>query len=152
MTLSTTQSDHDISQDPEKAAQGAETPEEPSKFRDVPLPPDSQEHMTKARRIAISTVLVFCNSLLVRCNSNCNVDMLTDTSSSSLLALAWAELSKLESHLASTIQEQQLGFQLPIRKSISRLPHTSSNVILKMQTHTRCLRTYKRSYWGSVRT
>jgi hypothetical protein len=75
-------------QDAERAAQGSETSEETLECKNVPLPAIPEENMTKGRKIAISTVLVFCNSLLVSDVGHWKVHKLIDNSSSSLLALA----------------------------------------------------------------
>lgn len=61
----TTQNRYDIPQDIEKGVDSPERCEDTLKFRNVPHPPTPDENLTKGRKVAISSLLILCNSLLV---------------------------------------------------------------------------------------
>jgi hypothetical protein len=119
MTTSTIQSSSDVSQDVEKCVE--DKPEETLKFRNVPQPPSPDDNLTKGRKIAISTLLILCNSLLVSWKRQWVANLLINDCSSSPSELASAELSKLESRLEYMTQRQQPGSQLHIRKATSHI-------------------------------
>jgi hypothetical protein len=62
----TTQNRCEISQDIEKAVDSPERCEDTLKFRNVPQPPTPDGNLTKGRKLAISSLLILSNSILVR--------------------------------------------------------------------------------------
>jgi hypothetical protein len=61
----TTQNRCETSQDVEKGVDGTGRCEDTLKFRNVPQPPIPDEHLTKGRKVAISSLLILSNSILV---------------------------------------------------------------------------------------
>jgi len=61
----TKQNRSDTSQDIEKGVDSPARCEDALKFRSVPQPPTPDENLTKGRKLAISSLLILSNSILV---------------------------------------------------------------------------------------